>query len=55
MDDAVRRAVTAGADKKDLRAAAIAAGMRPMLLDGLHLAAQGVTSVEEVLRVAPLE
>ncbi len=54
-DDRLREAVASGADDAALRRAALAAGMKPMLLDGMEKAARGVTSVEEVCRVAPHE
>ena len=52
-DDGVREAVAAGADDAELRRAAIAAGMKPMLISGMEKAARGVTSVDEVCRVVP--
>jgi len=53
-DDRVREAVAASADLAGLRNAALAAGMRPMLLCGLEKAARGITSLQEVCRVAPV-
>ncbi|MFP4058039.1 MAG: ATPase, T2SS/T4P/T4SS family [Candidatus Brocadiia bacterium] len=52
-EDRVRRAVSGSADLATLRNAALAAGMRPMLLCGMEKAAQGITSVQEVCRVVP--
>jgi len=52
-DDRVRQAVAASADLAALRNAALAAGMTPMLVSGLEKAAAGITSVQEVCRVAP--
>ena len=52
-DDGVRHAVAASADAAVIEKAAIAAGMRPMLLGGLAKAARGITSIQEVCRVAP--
>lgn len=52
-DDRVREAVAAGADDAALRATAIAAGMKPMLINGMEKAARGITAVEEVCRVVP--
>jgi len=52
-DDGVRKAVSASASLGALREAAMAAGMKPLLLNGIDAAARGVTSIEEVLRVAP--
>jgi type II secretory ATPase GspE/PulE/Tfp pilus assembly ATPase PilB-like protein len=51
-DDGFRRALSSGADRAGLREAALASGMASFLQRGLGLAARGVTSVEEVLRVA---
>jgi len=52
-DDRVRQAVAASADVATLRNAALASGMRPMLLGALERAARGLTSIQEVLRVVP--
>jgi len=51
--DRVREAVAASADLASIRNAALAAGMRPMLINGLEKAARGITSVQEVCRVVP--
>jgi type II secretory ATPase GspE/PulE/Tfp pilus assembly ATPase PilB-like protein len=50
-DDAVRAAVVGG-DLETIRAAARAGGMRTLVEDGLSLAAAGVTSINDFLRVA---
>lgn len=50
-DDAVREAVVQK-DVEAIRTAARKAGMRTLLEDGMRRAAEGVTSVDEVLRVA---
>jgi len=52
-DQAVRDAVSAPTDHKAIQRAALASGMKPMLLDGIEKAAAGIVSLEEVLRVAP--
>jgi general secretion pathway protein E len=39
------------ADAHEIEDAAVAAGMRTLYQDGLLKAAEGVTSIEEVLRV----
>ena len=52
-DDAFRRALARSADVADLREAAAASGMKPMIQDGIDKAARGITSVEEVCRVMP--
>jgi len=51
-DDGFRKALTSGADRAALHDAAREAGMKTFLTRGLDLAARGVTSVDEVLRVA---
>jgi len=53
LDDAVRQAVAAGGDGPAIRNAALASGMKPMLVSGLEKAARGITSLREVLRVVP--
>jgi type II secretory ATPase GspE/PulE/Tfp pilus assembly ATPase PilB-like protein len=52
-DDRVREAVAAGATTELIHEAAVAAGMRTRLACGIQKAAQGITTIEEVLRVAP--
>ena len=52
VDDAVRAAVQRAADASELRRLAVAAGMRTLRDDGLRLIGAGVTTPEEVLRVA---
>ncbi|GIX17912.1 MAG: type II secretion system protein GspE [Rhodothalassiaceae bacterium] len=52
MTDAIRRLLVAHADSREIRAQAIRDGMRPLVLDGLEKVRTGVTSLEEVLRVA---
>jgi general secretion pathway protein E len=49
VTDAIRRLVLARAAAGDIRAAAIAGGMRSMLAHGLAKAAAGWTTIEEVL------
>jgi general secretion pathway protein E len=49
MTDAIRRLVLDHASSGELRAAAMAAGMRTMLAHGLEKARGGLTSLEEVL------
>jgi general secretion pathway protein E len=51
MDDSVRDAVARRAPHAELRARALAAGMLPLRADAWEKAAQGLTTVEEVLRV----
>ncbi|HUT35220.1 MAG TPA: ATPase, T2SS/T4P/T4SS family [Planctomycetota bacterium] len=54
-DERVRQAVAASAELAALREAALAAGMKPMLINGMEKAAKGITSVVEVCRVVPDE
>jgi len=54
MDDRVRAAVAAGGPREAVRDAALAGGMRTLLADGLAKAARGLTSIQEVLRVAAM-
>jgi type IV pilus assembly protein PilB len=54
-DDAIKRRILAGTSSGELRQAAQAAGMRPMLAAGLREVLAGRTSVEEVLRVVSAE
>jgi general secretion pathway protein E len=51
MTDPIRRLVLRRAEAFELHRAAIEAGMRSMYDDGIRKAAQGLTSLEEVLRV----
>ena len=51
VDDAMRRAIMGGADATALHALAVAAGMLPLHEDGLRRVADGVTTLDEVLRV----
>ena len=52
VDDAIARLIVQGADMREIADTAEAAGMRPLLADGLHKAAAGLTTIEEALRVA---
>jgi general secretion pathway protein E len=51
VDDETRRLVSARADASRIGAAALARGMRTLRADGLAKAAEGQTSIAEVLRV----
>jgi len=51
----LRRAIARGAPEDDVRAIAAASGVRPILRRGLELAAEGRTTVEEVLLRAKLD
>jgi general secretion pathway protein E len=48
-----RQLVTADCDIHTLRRQAIKDGLQPLRLSGANKVAKGVTTVEEVLRVAP--
>lgn len=51
LDDALRKLVSKDAGAEELREQALASGMVSMKADGLAKASQGITTVEEVLRV----
>ena len=51
MTELIRRQILQHAEANELQRAAVAAGMRPMLQDGIAKVAAGITSVEEVMRV----
>jgi general secretion pathway protein E len=54
MSQVLREAILANADGATLQRLAIEGGMEPMASDGLRKAAAGITTVEEVTRVAVL-
>jgi len=51
MSDSIRRLIMKHATSGDIEECAIAEGMRTMYLDGLNKCLQGVTTLDEVLRV----
>jgi type II secretory ATPase GspE/PulE/Tfp pilus assembly ATPase PilB-like protein len=51
VDEKLRELIARPAPTSELREAAIEGGMTTMLRDGIEKAAQGITTVEEVLRV----
>ncbi|HEY6513721.1 MAG TPA: type II secretion system ATPase GspE [Burkholderiaceae bacterium] len=53
LDDKLRSLIHAQVSEGDLFTAATSLGMRPMREDGQRLLAEGITSLEEVLRVTP--
>lgn len=53
LTPALRRLITPETDLLQLRQAAIQAGMHPLMLNGAEKVAAGLTTVEEVLKVAP--
>ena len=50
----IKRLLVAAPDLTKLTEAAYRAGMRPLRLSGLMKVAQGITTIEEVLKVAPI-
>ncbi len=55
IPSALRDIITPGVTISALKRAAEAEGFKPMILDGIEKALQGLTTVDEVLRVAPPE
>ncbi len=51
MTDAIREAVLAGASSADIKRAAIESGMKTLRMSGISKIAEGLTTVEEVLRI----
>uniref|UniRef100_B0T702 General secretory pathway protein E n=1 Tax=Caulobacter sp. (strain K31) TaxID=366602 RepID=B0T702_CAUSK len=51
VDDRIARLVLARAEAREIERAAVAAGMRTMLQDGMAKAMAGLTTIDEVLRV----
>ncbi len=51
VDDTLRQLATGAANARDIRRAALGAGMGSLRDDGFRLLAEGVTTVDEVLRV----
>ena len=52
MDEAIAALVLARAEAREINRAALAAGMRSLLADGVAKARAGLTTLEEILRVA---
>ena len=52
VDDQIAKLILRRADTREIAQAAEAAGMRSLLADGIGKAAAGMTTIEEVLRVA---
>ena len=52
INDAIHTLIRERADSRQLKAAAVAAGMTPLMDDALGKAMFGHTTIEEVLRVA---
>jgi general secretion pathway protein E len=55
LDDALHAAIRDDCDVNELRRAAIRTGMKTLRLGGARRIAAGLTTLEEVLRVAPLD
>ena len=53
LPPAVRRLIQAGSDLQELTEQAARDGMRPLRISGAMKVAAGITTVEEVLKVAP--
>jgi len=51
MDDEISRLILARAEAREIHRVAVTASMRTMAQDGLAKAREGLTTVEEVLRV----
>ena len=51
VDDAIRRLILRRAEAKELQRAALEGGMVSMYEDAMRKALDGVTTIEEVLRV----
>ncbi len=51
VDDEISRLILARAEAREIQKAALAAHMRTMALDGFIKAREGLTTIEEVLRV----
>jgi len=51
MDDEIARLVLTRAEAREIQRAALDAGMRTMLADGVAKAGEGLTTLDEVLRV----
>lgn len=52
VDEMIRQAIMERKDASQIRSLAIANGMTPMIEDGLNKVNQGVTTIDEVIRVA---
>ncbi len=52
VDDEIRKLITQSADSETIKKAAMAKGMRTLLEDGILKVKKGITTIEEVLRVA---
>ncbi|MCU7859373.1 MAG: hypothetical protein KZQ86_05960 [Candidatus Thiodiazotropha sp. (ex Lucinoma kastoroae)] len=55
ISSGIKRLITADCDINQLRRQAINEGMRPLRLSGAQKVASGISTIEEVLKVAPPE
>ena len=55
ISDDIRELILRRAPERDIRNKAISEGMTPLLADGLRRAAEGLTSLDDVIRVAGLD
>ena len=53
INDQVRALVSDSLDVSAVRNTACQTGMKTLLIDGLEKASQGITSIDEILRVVP--
>ncbi|MBI4094945.1 MAG: type II/IV secretion system protein [Candidatus Liptonbacteria bacterium] len=51
VNDDIRTLILKRADASEIKAAAVKSGMRTMIQDGFQKALQGITSIEEILRI----
>lgn len=55
IDDKIRNLITAKSSSEEIRKQALASGMINLKTDGIEKVKQGITSIEEVLRVTQEE
>ena len=53
MTPALRKLITSDTDLAQLRAQAYKEGMQPLMLNGVEKVAAGLTTIEELIKVAP--
>lgn len=51
VDEKIRELIVARASAQDIKAAAVRAGMTTMFSDGIQKASEGLTTIEEILRI----
>ena len=52
VDDQIRRAIVRGADSEEIKKLAVSKGMKTLLENGIEKVKKGITTLEEVMRVA---